>query len=382
MTLSVCLLFSSFTSANSEQLTPGTARQVQIAYELQLKEKPHEAIQLLEKLKTSKKYDLAYVRRMLGGLYWQREQTKQAIKALTLAVDAQVLAQDQQLDTLRMLADILLMEGEYQSAESYYQKLVPLYQQASDLEWVWLRIAQAQYQQEKWVFVEASINHQQRYLGAANLQPKVLPLNIKLGAQLAQQKWQSALSTALSLRTLEPNNYRWWRQLVTLYMHTQQQDQALITLQQADRAGFELSEQYLKLMAQLYSQKGVPQKAAQIYVRLISLNNSAELLAQQATYWQLAKEWDNAGESWLKAAILDSRYYWQHTLLMLKLNDYNEALASVSQINEQTNEVLLVKIQVLSALGKNKQALQVATQLHKLAPSDESLRWIQYLSRK
>ncbi|MDB1125714.1 tetratricopeptide repeat protein [Vibrio algarum] len=183
------------------------------------------------------------------------------------------------------------------------------------------------------------------------------------------------------MRELEPYNYLWWKQLTTLYIYTEQHNKALITLQQADRAGFELSEQLLILMAQLYAQNKVPQKAGETYARLKSLESRPELLAQQATYWQLAKEWSKASSSWRKAATLDQKYYWQHTLLMLKLNDFTAALASINQLSEITSDVLLAKTQALSALGHRSQALQVVTELHKVDPSDNSLHWIKYLTK-
>lgn len=374
------LLASSVAWAESKELSRRTARQVQNAYELQLKEKPDEAITILAKLNPSGQYDLAYVNRMLGGLYWQTQQPQLAIKTLTLAIEQEALPAVQHRDTQKMLADILLMEGRYKLAESYYQGLMPAYEQAKDLDWLWLRIAQAQYQQEKWAQVEKSIGYQQRYRRQAKLQPKVMPLNMMLGALLAQKKWQTAIPTASSLRALEPDNYVWWRQLITLYIYTQQQQQALITLQQADRVGFELSEQYLMLMAQLYAQDGVPQKAAQTYTRLKGLDNSATLLAQQAEYWQGAKEWDKATSVWFKAAQIDNKYYWQHALLLLKMRDHKRALVSMDKLTNQTSQMLLAKTQALSALGEKKQALQVATELHKIESSDESLRWIKYLS--
>ncbi|UGA57283.1 hypothetical protein [Vibrio sp. VB16] len=374
------LLASPVAWAESKELSHRTARQVQIAYELQRKEKPDEAITVLTNLNPSGQYDFAYVNRMLGGLYWQTQQSQLAIKTLTLAINQKALPTVQQRDTQQMLADILLMEGQYKLAESHYQKLLPAYEQAKDLEWLWLRIAQAQYQQQEWARVELSIGHQQRYRQQAKLPLKVMPLNMLLGAQLARKKWQNAVPTALSLRTLEPDKYVWWRQLITLYIYTQQQQQALITLQQADRVGFELSDQYLMLMAQLYAQDGVPKKAAQTYARLKGLDSSATLRAQQAEYWQAAKEWDKAASIWLKAAQIDNKFYWQHALLLLKMRDYKRALISIDKLTNQTSQMLLAKTQALSAIGKKEQALQVATELHRIESSEESLRWIKYLS--
>jgi tetratricopeptide (TPR) repeat protein len=368
-------------NAWAKDLTASTLRQVLRAHELQQQEQVTEAIELLAEVAPSGLYDQAYVNRMLGNLYWQNDKPNQAIRYLTLAVDARMLSQMEQRDTARMLADILLMQGKYEQAESRYADLLKMYSEAEDLQWGWLRVAQAQYQQEKWASVEKSILNQQRQRNAARLKPKVLPFNMLLSAQLAQKKWQSAIHTTRSLRRLEPDNVLWWKQLVALYMQTEKHTDALTTLQQADRANFTLSQEQLILMAQLYVQAGVPYKAAETYQRLPKLNQSTELLKQQANYWQLAKQWDNALESWRKAADLDPKYFEQYALIQLRLRDYQAALTAINKIPSQDASILITKAEILNQLGETTQALRAATQAHRLEASENTYGWVRFLTK-
>jgi len=386
-----CSLLVSFAVwAKEKNLTTYTIRQVQHAYQLQLEEKPNEAIAVLEKTKTSRAYDQAYVHRMLGGLYWQTQQSALAIRSLTTAVEAKQLPKEQQRDTQRMLADILLVEGQYSKSEKGYVNLLPEYESAVDREWLWLRLAQSQYQQQKWSLVEKSIKKQQYYLIKAKLAPKVMPLNMMLAAQLSTKKWRRAIKTAYSLRELEPNNILWWKQLTTLYLQTDQIKKALTTLQQADRAGFKLSDQQLKLLAQLYAQLDVPFKAGETYSRIRSLEDSVELLQQQANNWQAAKEWDRAKKSWNKAANIDPKYYWQMALLQLQRREYDGALVSIEALTHssaiktytksQLAKVHIAETQAFNALGQRKQALDAITLANRLQPSANTRSWIKYLS--
>jgi tetratricopeptide (TPR) repeat protein len=164
-------------------------------------------------------------------------------------------------------------------------------------------------------------------------------------------------------------------------MQTKQHSQALITLQQADRAGFKLTQQQLTLMAQLYGRADTPYKAAQAYERLDNLGTSSTLLAQQASYWQHAKEWDKALSSWKKAAALDSKFNRQYALLQMQQKNYQSALEAINRLNKPDTSTLLTKVRVLNELGKPEEALKIATAVHQQSPSESTLSWIKFLSK-
>ncbi|MGX9419087.1 tetratricopeptide repeat protein [Vibrio sp. WJH972] len=373
------------TTANAANLTEYTVRHVQKAYALQQEERLSDAVATLLSIESNKPYDNAYVNRMLGSLYWQLSKPKSATKHLVLSVDSGALSEQEQRESVRMLADLRMMEPSFPKAEKRYKQLLALMSENSSTtsksyEMVWLRIAQAQYQQEKWSSVEASVDKQQHYQRKAKLRAKAEPLKMKLGAQLAKEKWKSAISTTRSLRSIEPNEALWWRQLTALYMQTEQHSQALITLQQADRAGFDMSQEQLTLMAQLYGRLNAPYKAAETYGRLAKLDSSAKLLSQQASYWQLSKEWDKALVSWKKAANLDSKFNRQYALLHMQQQNYASALQAINRLKKPDTTTLLTKVRALNELGQPEEALRIATAIHKHSPSDSTLSWIKFLS--
>lgn len=381
--ISVLLMLSVFTSAAfAKELSTYSIRKVVYANELQEQGKLNDAIKQLKDYQPRQAYDKAYIQRMLGNLYWQVEQPEQTIKQLTLAVDANILEPLAQRDTLSMLADILLSQGHYKLAEARYISLSTLYKDNDKkLEEVWLRISQAQYQQQKWSDVESSVGKQQHYQRLSKLTPKTLPLQMLLSAQMAQKKWQGAINTTGKLREMQPQNGIWWRQLTSLYLQIQQHRQALITLQQQERAGFVLNDQQLALMTQLYAQSGVPYKAAQTVQRLTDASTSAERLAEQAIYWQQAKEWQLALQSWQKAAHYDEKYYRQFALLSIQQRELQEALAAINKISRKDAQLLLIKTQILSEMGQTDYALNTVTQAHQLSPSATSSAWIKFLTQ-
>lgn len=381
--ISVLLMLSVFSSAAfAKELSTYSIRKVVYANELQEQGKLNDAIKQLKDYQPRQAYDKAYIQRMLGNLYWQVEQPEQTIKQLTLAVDANILEPLAQRDTLSMLADILLSQGHYKLAEARYIRLSTLYEDNDKkLEEIWLRISQAQYQQQKWSDVESSVGKQQHYQRLSKLTPKTLPLQMLLSAQMAQKKWQGAINTTGKLREMQPQNGIWWRQLTSLYLQIQQHRQALITLQQQERAGFVLNDQQLALMTQLYAQSGVPYKAAQTVQRLTDASTSAERLAEQAIYWQQAKEWQLALQSWQKAAHYDEKYYRQFALLSIQQRELQEALAAINKISRKDAQLLLIKTQILSEMGQTDYALNTVTQAHQLSPSATSSAWIKFLTQ-
>jgi hypothetical protein len=381
------MIFSVNASAASE-LSEYTIRNVQKAYQLQEEDHVTEAVQLLLKTESSKQYDNAFINRMLGSLYWQVGNPNSAVKHLILAVDSEALPEKEHRESIRMLADLLMVAENYAQAEQRYLQLLNALNQSkttpatfSEYEAVWLRIAQVQYKQEKWSSVEKSVDQQQHYQYKAKMRAKAEPLKMKLGALMAQDKWKDAITTTRTLRELQPNEELWWRQLTALYMQTKQHSQALITLQQADRAGFKLTQQQLTLMAQLYGRADTPYKAAQAYERLDNLGSSSTLLAQQASYWQHAKEWDKALSSWKKAAALDSKFNRQYALLQMQQKNYQSALEAINRLNKPDTSTLLTKVRVLNELGKPEEALKIATAVHQQSPSESTLSWIKFLSK-
>lgn len=362
-------------------LSPAVATKALKAKKLADKKHYDKAIEVLTPL-PKQAYDKAYMARMLGIFYWQNEQIKPAIKALRLAVSGDQLEPEQAWSTRRMLADILLMNQQYKPALTEYSQLVkaqPESKSHEDKAELWLRISQIHYQLEDWSKTLSSI---QRY-HQLGMPDAVQPLSLKVGAQLQLSQWTSAIPTLKKLLLLEPQKKRWWMQLVNLEMRVKRQNDALDSLALAKLQGIEFNQKETRLLAQLYAQNGIPERAAQVMSTLKGAENDKALLVSQAQYWQRAKEWDKAIDTWQLAAQHDEKYHWNVAQLMLQQGQYRAALHVLDNIKDPSRQVdvALARTRALYQLDKVDHALKQAHYANHLQPSAEAKSWIKYLKQ-
>ncbi len=372
------LLSLTAASAIAQELSQYTASRVQRAHSLAQEEKFKEAISTLESLDLSRGYDQAFVARMLGIFYWQNEQVKPAIKQLDFAVSSGLLQDEQAWQTRKMLADILLNEQQFAKALPHYYELskaVPKNQKAHE---VWLRIAQSHYQLSQWNKVLSAMGRYDKFG-----QPDELgPLSIKLSSELELKKWQPAIVTIKRLIAIEPERVEWWRQLVALYLRVDDSKRALDAMALAKLQGVALSQDDFKLLAQLYAKRGIPERAALIMEQLEDLNVDSQLKAQQATYWQMAKEWDKSIDSWRVAAKLDSKYYWNYSQLLVQQGHYQQALAALDKVKGRNADVALIKTRAYYKLNRLDDALANAKRANEIKPSNQAKSWVKYLTQR
>ncbi|EJC1210564.1 hypothetical protein MX350_003047 [Vibrio parahaemolyticus] len=372
------LLSLTAASAIAQELSQYTASRVQRAHSLAQEEKLKEAISTLESLDLSRGYDQAFVARMLGIFYWQNEQVKPAIKQLDFAVSSGLLQDEQAWQTRKMLADILLNEQQFAKALPHYYELskaVPKNQKAHE---VWLRIAQSHYQLSQWKKVLSAMGRYEKFG-----QPDELgPLSIKLSSELELKKWQPAIVTIKRLIAIEPERVEWWRQLVALHLRVDDSKRALDAMALAKLQGVALSQDDFKLLAQLYAKRGIPERAALIMEQLEDLNVDSQLKAQQATYWQMAKEWDKSIDSWRIAAKLDSKYYWNYSQLLVQEGHYQQALAALDKVKGRNADVALIKTRAYYKLNRLDDALANAKRANEIKPSNQAKSWVKYLTQR
>ncbi len=372
------LLSLTAASAIAQELSQYTASRVQRAHSLAQEEKLKEAISTLESLDLSRGYDQAFVARMLGIFYWQNEQVKPAIKQLDFAVSSGLLQDEQAWQTRKMLADILLNEQQFAKALPHYYELskaVPKNQKAHE---VWRRIAQSHYQLSQWNKVLSAMGRYEKFG-----QPDELgPLSIKLSSELELKKWQLAIVTIKRLIAIEPERVEWWRQLVALHLRVDDSKRALDAMALAKLQGVALSQDDFKLLAQLYAKRGIPERAALIMEQLEDLNVDSQLKAQQATYWQMAKEWDKSIDSWRIAAKLDSKYYWNYSQLLVQQGHYQQALAALDKVKGRNADVALIKTRAYYKLNRLDDALANAKRANEIKPSNQAKSWVKYLTQR
>lgn len=368
-------------TATAQELSRSVAGRVHQAFELQSEDQNAKAIEALEKVSSNKAFDISYVQRMLGILYWQEDQMAKAEAALTRSVDAKGLEPEQHIETQRMLADIQLSNGKTQQALNNYNSVMAQNKslnvlKAETVQQIWLRIGQANYQMENWKPVLSAVSS---YYSAGG-KTTVPVLNLRLGAELSLKQWNSAIKTTLALRGLEPEKESWWTQTINLYLRVGNYSQALATLKQYERAGFELDETQTRMMAQLYSKQGVPEKAAEIFNGLNASDASSKDLAIEAQYWQQAREWDQSLKAWARATSKDSQYRWSYINLLMQNKQYKTALAQLDKLNSSARKEL-TSVQAYYRLGDKKKALEHAQKANQIKSDQATISWIKYLSQ-
>ncbi|NRF30893.1 tetratricopeptide repeat protein [Vibrio coralliilyticus] len=375
LALIALLLASPITAA--QELTQYTAVRVQKANELAQEEQLKEAITLLKEIDTSRDYDKAFVARMLAVFYWQDGNTKQAISKMEYAVESGLLRDEQAWISQRMLADLYLNDQQFAKAlKHYYQlvKSVPETQKAQDL---WLRIAQSHYQLEQWDKVVPAVD---KYLKVEKKEI-LQPLSLKLGAQLELKHWSAAIPTLELLISIQPEKLSWWRQLVGLQMKVGKDKEALDTLALAKINGLPLSQSDRRMLAQMYAKRGIPERAAIEISELDGAQTDVQLLSEQATYWQLAKEWDKSLSIWKLAAEKDAKYNWSVAQLMVQQGYYKDSLSVLDKVKGREADVALAKTRALYKLNLLEKALVQAKRANNIEPSSQAKSWIKYLSQ-
>ncbi|MBU2897393.1 tetratricopeptide repeat protein [Vibrio hepatarius] len=361
----------------TREISHYTAGRLQQANQLAQNDKLKQAIEVLHETKASFDYDKAFVARVMAVFYWQDGKPKQAIEKMRYAVASGLLQDEQAWVSQRMLADLYLTEHDFKQAlKHYYQlvKVIPPTQQKDD---IWLRIAQSHYQLEQWRDVIVATD---RYL-SADSNDRLQPLSLKLGAQLALKFSHDAIGTLGQLIAIEPNKLQWWRQLSVLQTQIGQGKQALGTLSLAKLKGLPLSQNDRRILAQLYSKHGIPEKAAIEISELEEAQTDIKLLVEQATYWQLAKEWDSAISVWKKAARIEPRYNWNLAQLLVQQGHYRASIPVLDNIKDKKADVALVKTRAFYKLNQLDKALYQAKQSDSFEPSIQAKNWIKFLSQ-
>ena len=410
--------------ASPPQLTQFIAGKIQAAQSLQQQERYSDAIDLLAELTPRQAYDKAFVQRVLGIFHWQQENTEQAVTYLSLAVESQLLPTEQTWMTQRMVADILLSQQEYKKALPHYYVLVRDYAlvdkilvntviegdkdsrqttvarkaKASNIKpkeftELWLRIAQTHYQLREWDKVLSAVS---AYESVNTQGDQVQALNLQLTALSQLQRWPAAIDTLDRIIAVEPDKLLWWQQLAGLQLRTSQPEAALTTLILAQRQGLELSVQERRTLAQLYAQQGIPEQAARelsLLARDVTNNDEREtLLAEQAQYWQMAKEWDKAISTWRDVIRFAengaAEYRWPLAQLLLQQGQYEPALIELNhkqiKLNKSKKEqaaIELAKVRAYYKLEQFDRAITHAKLAQHIAPSASAKGWLKYLQQ-
>ncbi len=390
------LLFGAFVMSftlNAQQLNRYTALKVQQATVLQQQDKLEQAITILTEHKPSSKYDQAFVGRVLGVYLWRDNKPNEAIIALENAISLHALSVESQWKTQRMLADILFSEQQYKRSIGHYQQLTAssfeskgkdknAKQQQKNNE-IFLRIATANYQLQRWTETLSTLNKYQ----PADRNDQLQVLKLTVVAQLNVKHWQSAERTLAMLINMEPNEPNWWRQQVAVQFQLKRSSEALITYSLAKQQGVAFRVSDYKALSQLYAQQKMPERAARVseeMMRAFPDTKSEQQLVYLASYWQQAKEWQKAESVWSQAMSINRKHAWTLAKLQLQQNHYQSALTTLKVAKKYADpqQFALAKIRALYKLDRFEEALVVAKRLNIRHPSTSAKAWVTYLQNQ
>lgn len=391
----MCLLISLFAvpfNSNAAGVTPYTGKKLTQASELAQNDHLDKAIRVLSDYDPKVDYDKAFVNRVLAIYYWQAEQPKSSISALRTSVGLKVLEPKVQWQANRMLGDILYSEQDFVSAAKEYRNTLAVkYTPSSadktqfkkDTNEVYFRLAAAYYQQQQWTQVRSSIVKYQ----APDAQKRLQALRMQVIAELRLKQWGNAEGSLSNLIRLEPNNKAWWQQQISTQLQQHKNQSALETYSLAKKQNLEFTANDYKSLSQLYAQNKIPERGARILQEMFNAYPESKTIDNQkaqAYYYQMAREWPQAINSWEALAKRDAQYYWPLTQLYIQQKEYNKAnqVIDKAQPYAKKADFGLAKIQLLYRLDKYNDALAEAKRLNEMLPSASAQTWIVFLNNK
>ncbi|WP_086984645.1 tetratricopeptide repeat protein [Vibrio aphrogenes] len=373
-------------------LTPYAGAKLAQANDLAQKDHLDKAIEVLRDFDPSTDYDKAFVQRVLAIYYWQAEQPKSSISSLRKAVGFKALEPKVQWQANRMLADILYSQQDFAHSVKEYRntlaiKYTPTAQEkpqfSKDVNEVYFRLAAAYYQQQQWDQVRSAIVKYK----APDTRKRLQALRMQVIAELRLKQWAHAEGTLSNLIRIEPNNKAWWQQQISVQLQQRKNTSALDTYALAKKQNVEFSASDYKTLAQLYAQNKIPERGARILQEMFEAfpdSKTQQNQKTQAYYYQMAREWPQAIQTWEALAQRNSKYNWPLTQLYLQQKHYQKAAQVIEKAKPYANkkDYSLAKIQLLYRLTQYNDALAEAKRLNEEMPSDSAQTWIVFLQNK
>ncbi|GAA0298879.1 tetratricopeptide repeat protein [Psychrosphaera haliotis] len=301
-------------------------KKIAAAYELYSAEQVNEALELLLELEPKGAFDKAYVNRFIGNMYAGIEgKANIALERLVKAKEADVLPFNDHAATIKLLADLSLQEQQFQSALDYYKEYVEF--SLDEDPNVYLRMSNSLYEMKKYDEAVVPARRAIELFPTPNQNPYILVM----ASYYEQKKFVEATKAVEDLVKVFPENPKWWTQLGSFYMMTEDFERGLSTFELAYKQGFLEKENQFKQLAQLYATNGIPFKSAEIQEKHIKkgiIKESKQSLSVLAATYRNAKEFAKAAEYYAKAGKMsdDGEFLKDQGNMLLALERNSEAV--------------------------------------------------------
>ena len=306
-------------------------KKVTKAFELYSADKVVEAIEVLEKIKTKKQFDRAYVDRFLGNLYAAQDgQAKTAINYLSSAVKPDLLNATEQAQAIRLLADLQMQERMYAACLLTYQQWMDFTGRQDKA--VYLRMSQAKYELKQYADMIPLLDKAIAIAKSPDKNAYVL----KLSSYYECKDYKNSIKVLETLVKLFPEDSRWWPQLGMFYMMVEDYSRALATMDLAYKQGLLTKPNQVKALSQLYYNNNVPYKAAKILEKHIDdglIERDLRMVTQLANSYRAAKEYDTAAKYYAEAGAFenDPEMYRKQGNMLLQKERYKDAITALEK---------------------------------------------------
>lgn len=366
-----------------------TGKTLQSAFEAYNADDVQGAIAILKEAEPREEFDKASLNRFMGNLVAGIEgRGGEALKLLLTTVEPKILNDADHAGTLKLVADLSLQEGEYEQAIKFYKG----YQSFTCKEdaKTFTRIAQAYYELKQLDKILEPANRAIELQDEPNKNPYVL----KLTSFYERKMYPETVEVAETLVKTFPEEEQWWTQLGFFYMLVEDYSRALSTFEISYKKGYLEKESELKALSQLYANKGIPKKSADILEKYIDegvFERDEDNLAALANTLHQAKDYKLAAKYYGEAAGLKNNpeYHRKQGTLLLTAEDYSGAIRALQRAldagisSEQVAQVHFALMEANFYAGNFKRAYTHVREARK----DPSLRrnanaWEPYIKEK
>jgi len=310
---------------------PSVGKKVQKAFELYSADDIDGALVILLDIEAKKAYDKAYVARFIAVMYAQKgDEEAKSIKYLKLAVEPDILNESDHGEALKLLADLQMQVKDFKNAlKNYYAWMDFTGKQDAD---TYVKIANAQYSLRR---LDKIIEPADKAIALYGAKQNQNPYILKITSFYERKKYKDAVEVLETVVQIFPENKQWWTQLGMFYLLTEDYTKAVQTLDLAYKQGFLEKESEMNTLASLYSQNGMPYKAAKLLEQQIGtglVKRDEKNLSSLANAYHAAQHIGEAADYYGELAKLtdEAKHYRKQGMLLKQDEQFKRAISAIN----------------------------------------------------
>ena len=314
---------------------PSVGKKVGAAFELYSADDIPGALQVLLDIDAKKDYDKAYVNRFIAIMYaTMGDKEEEAIKYLELAIKPDILNEGDHGEAIKLVADLQMQKQRIQEALVNYNAWMD-FTGKSDGD-TWVKIANAHYSLQE---LDKVIAPADKAIAAFGDKQNQNPYILKLTSFYERKKFKEAVDVLETAVQLFPDVKTFWVQLGQFYTLVEDYDKALATLDLAYKQGYLEKESEIKVLASLYSQKGIPFTSATLLEKHIAsgtVKRDDKNLSTLANAWHAAQHIDKAAKYYGELAKMtnEAKYYSKQGALLKQDEQFKSSIVAYNKALE------------------------------------------------